>query len=59
MSFRQIGVFWKTEPEKGKPFYSGEVDLGVLGRIRLSMFLDNNKKGQTDPDATLHVQMKD
>ena len=59
MSFRQVGVLWKTEPKKGKPYYSGELDLGVLGRINLVMFLENEKDGKHYPDGTIHVQTKE
>ena len=57
--FRQIGVLWKTEPENEKLYYSGELDLGVLGRIKLVMFLEDKKEGNNYPDGTIHVQVKD
>ena len=56
MSFRQIGVLWKTEPKNGKAYYSGEVDLGVLGRIKIAFFLEDKKEKDHYPDATVHVQ---
>ena len=57
MHFRQIGFLYKREFED-KPYYSGEMDLGVLGRIRLAVRFNKDKKGQHDPDATLHVQVQ-
>ena len=57
--FRQVGVLWKTEPDNEKPYYSGDLDLGVLGRIKLIIFLEDKKEGKHYPDGTIHVQVKD
>jgi hypothetical protein len=59
MQFRQIGVLWKIDPENENPYYSGELDLGVLGRINLAIFLEDKKKGGNYPDGTIHVKVKD
>ena len=59
MSIRQIGVLWKTEPENEKSYYSGELDLGVLGRINLMILLEDKKEGKHYPDGTIHIKVKE
>ena len=59
MLLRQIGVLYKREYENKKTYYCGELDLGVLGRIRLAIFIQKNKGAQYDPDGTIQIEMQE
>ena len=59
MLLRQIGVLYKREYENNKPYYSGELDLGVLGRIRLAIFIQKFKKDPHDPDGFIQIELQE
>ena len=50
---KKIGVLWKKEKD-GKEFYSGILDLGVLGKVNIGVFFQK-KSDETDnkPDANI------
>lgn len=50
---KQIGALWKKEGKHGD-YFSGEIDLGVLGNAKIAVF--QNEKGEGDekkPDARI------
>jgi uncharacterized protein (DUF736 family) len=54
---KKIGVLWKKKDKNKEEFYSGSLDLGVLGTVQLAVFPNNNKK-ENQPDFAINL-MKD
>jgi hypothetical protein len=50
---KKIGVLWKKEKDD-KEFYTGILDLGVLGKVNIGIFFQK-KSDETDtkPDANI------
>ncbi|MCG6552026.1 MAG: hypothetical protein L7F77_06840 [Candidatus Magnetominusculus sp. LBB02] len=59
MLYKQIPVLWKDEDDKKNPYYTGDLDLGVFGRVRIAVYIIDNKKAQHDSDATVHVELRE
>lgn len=59
MLYRQIAVLWKGEDDRNELYYTGELDLGVFGRVNIAVYIVNNKKAQHEPDATVHVELRE
>ena len=51
---KKIGALWKKEKD-GKEFYTGVLDLGVLGKVNIGVFFQDKpkKKGKKTPDANI------
>ncbi|WP_420266197.1 hypothetical protein [Candidatus Magnetominusculus dajiuhuensis] len=58
MLYKQIAILWKGDDDKGEPYYTGDLDLGVFGRVRIAVYIVDNKKAQHEPDATVHVELR-
>lgn len=58
MALKKIGALWKKNGKKGE-FFSGTLDLGVLGNVHLAIFRNDDKEGN-QPDFTIHLmEMED
>jgi len=55
MALKRIGALWKKTDKKGKEYYSGNVDLGALGEIRVMVFENEPKQEENHPDWTIHL----
>lgn len=59
MQYKQIAVLWKKEDDNKEQYFSGDLDLGVFGRVRIAVYAVKNKKASHDPDATVHVEVQE
>lgn len=50
---RPVGALWKKEGAKGE-FLSGDIDAGLLGKIRVLIF-PNNKQEEHHPDYRMFL----
>ncbi len=60
-TFRRIGALWRKSAKKGtdkKDFFSGTIDLGVLGEVNIMVF-ENEKTEKNQPDYTIHVPVEE
>ncbi|MDQ5987357.1 MAG: hypothetical protein CSYNP_03097 [Syntrophus sp. SKADARSKE-3] len=55
MSLKKIGALWKKEDKNGNEYFSGNLDLGVLGNVSLAIFPNKNKEGEKQPDFTINL----
>ena len=55
MALKRIGVLWRKKDKNGKDYYSGNVDLGALGEIRVMVFENEPKQEENHPDWTIHL----
>jgi len=54
----KIGALWKNKSKDGnKPFLSGLIDTGLLGRIRVAVFKNELKEKNEQPDY--HILLSD
>lgn len=50
---KQVGALWLKEYEKDgqkKKMFSGELDLGVLGKVNIAVFKNDKKEKENQPD---------
>jgi len=47
---KRIGALWKRESEKGKTYLSGVLDMGAFGEVRVSIFKNDRKEKENQPD---------
>ena len=59
MQYKQIAVLWKKEDDNKESYFSGDLDLGAFGRVRIAVHVINHKKLSHDPDATVHVEVQE
>jgi hypothetical protein len=55
MALKRIGALWKKKDKKGKDYFSGTIELGALGEIRVMVFENEPKQEQNHPDWTIHL----
>ena len=55
MALKRIGALWKKKDKKGKEFYSGNIELGALGDIRVMVFENEPKQEDNHPDWIIHL----
>ena len=53
---KSCGQLWLGEDSKENTMLSGYVDLGVLGRMNVLVFKNNNQKEATHPDYIVFVR---
>lgn len=57
-----VGVFWKKTYQVGgvdKPYWTGSLDLGVLGKIDVVAFPNGKKEpGSSQPDIIMQLSEK-
>jgi len=58
MALKRCGALWSKEDKKGKKYYSGTIELGVLGDAKIMVF-ENEKKGENQPDMTISLLTDD
>jgi hypothetical protein len=59
MLFKKIGLLWLREDDNNEPYYFGELDLGVFGRVRIGVYIIKKKEQPHDPDGSVHVQLQE
>ena len=47
---KRVGALWKRESEKGKTYLSGVLDMGAFGEVRVSIFKNDRKEKENQPD---------
>jgi hypothetical protein len=55
MALKRIGVLWQKQDKNGKEFYSGNIELGALGDIRVMVFENEPKQEENHPDWIIHL----
>ncbi len=59
MALNKIGALWKKSDKHGKDYLTGQLDLGVLGKVQIAVFETEEKKKEQSPDATIHMFEED
>lgn len=55
MSFKKIGLLWSKKDKNENPFYSGILDLGILGQVSVMIFPNQRKETPEQPDASIQL----
>ena len=55
MALKKIGALWKKSDKNGKDYLTGQLDLGVLGKVQIAVFQSPEKQNEQSPDATIHL----
>ena len=55
MALKKIGALWKKSDKHGKDYLTGQLDLGVLGKVQIAVFQTAEKQNEQSPDATIHM----
>jgi len=55
MALKRIGVLWKKQDKDGKDYYSGSMDLGVMGDAKVMVFQNERKEETNHPDMLVHL----
>lgn len=59
MALKKIGVLWKKSDKHGKDYLTGQLDLGVFGKVQIAVFQNPEKQNEQSPDATIHLFEED
>ena len=55
MALKKIGVLWRKEGKNGS-YLSGTIDIGVLGKVNVAIFPNENTEGdEKKPDARIYL----
>ena len=58
---KPAGVFWKKTkrntdgPEDEQEFWSGNIDLGILGEVSVVIFPNTRKENDRQPDMNMYI----
>ena len=55
MALKKIGALWKKSDKHGKDYLTGQLDLGVLGKVQIAVFNNSEKQNEQSPDASIHM----
>ena len=55
MALKRIGVLWEKKDKDGKDYYSGSLELGVLGEAKIMVFQNDRKEEANHPDMVVHL----
>ena len=55
MALKKIGALWKKSDKHGKDYLTGQLDLGILGKVQIAVFQNPEKQNVQSPDATIHL----
>ena len=55
MPFKKVGVLWKKSDKHDNDYLCGQLDLGVLGEVRIAVFNSTEKTSENSPEATVHI----
>ena len=50
---KKVGALWTKTGKGDKEFFSGTVDLGVLGKTSVMIFPNDRKGKDNEPDYTI------
>ena len=54
MALKRVGVLWKKTDKKNREYFSGNIDMGVMGEVPIMIF-ENEKAEEKHPDYTIHL----
>ena len=49
MPLKKIGALWKKSDKHGKDYLTGQLDLGVLGKVQIAVFRYSRKTKRSKP----------
>ena len=55
MALKKIGALWKKSDKHGKDYLTGQLDLGVFGKVQIAVFQNPEKQNEQSPEATIHL----
>ena len=56
MGLKKIGALWNKEDKNNQPYFSGTLDLGVLGEAQIMVFPNKHKEEENHhPDAVISL----
>ncbi len=58
MGLKRIGALWNKEDKNKQPYFSGTLDLGVLGEAQIIVFPSKHKEEENHPDAVISSVVK-
>jgi len=50
---------WKKSDKNGKDYLTGQLDLGVLGKVQIAVFEYPEKLKEHSQDSTIHMFERD
>ncbi len=59
MGLKRIGALWNKEDKNNQPYFSGTLDMGVLGEAQIMVFQNKHKEEENHPDAVIHLVVND
>ena len=59
MALKKIGALWKKSDKYGNDYLTGQLDLGVLGKVQIAVFQNPEKQNEQSPEATIHLFEED
>jgi uncharacterized protein (DUF736 family) len=59
MGLKRIGALWNKEDKNNQPYFSGTLDLGVLGEAQIMIFPNKRKEEDNHPDAIISLVVND
>lgn len=59
MGLKRIGALWNKEDKNKQAYFSGTLDLGVLGEAQIMVFQNKHKEEENHPDAIIHLVVDD
>ena len=51
---KKVGGLWKNTKDERK-FFTGTLDLGALGTVKIGVFPNDKKKNEKEPDFNITV----
>jgi hypothetical protein len=48
-----IGALWIRESREGRKYYSGQLDLGVLGNVQIAIFKNDRRQHDRSPEYNI------
>jgi uncharacterized protein (DUF736 family) len=58
MALKRVGALWQKIDKKGDEFFSGSLDMGVMGEARVMVF-KNEKAEENHPDMVVSLIVGD
>jgi hypothetical protein len=55
MALKRVGALWRKKDKSDRDFYSGNIDFGALGDIRIMIFENEPKQEENHPDWIVHL----
>ncbi len=55
MALKKIGALWTKSDKHGKDYLAGQLNLGVLGKVQITVFQSTEKQNEQCPDGRVDI----